>query len=162
MYPEKRVDLQVEAFRRMPGERLVVVGGTLAGDHSAEYVRKLMAGTPSNVEYRGRVSEEELVELYGRCKAFICTAVDEDFGMTPVEAMASGKPVVATREGGYLESVVEGETGVFVDANVTDIVRAVREVGGNPERYRRACEKQAVRFDIKVFVENMRGELERI
>ncbi|MFH1055768.1 MAG: glycosyltransferase [Candidatus Altiarchaeota archaeon] len=162
LYPEKRVDLQADAFRMMPDERLVVVGGNLAGDHSNKYVAKLLRNKPANVEYRGRVPEDEVIDLYSRCKGFICTALDEDFGMTPVEAMASGKPVVATREGGYLETVVDGVTGVFVNANALDIKAAVREVGGDPGRYRRACEKRALLFDFKVFVECMKGHVSDI
>ena len=57
-----------------------------------------------NVKVLGEVSETELLDLYSRCRGFICTAMDEDFGMTPVEAMASGKPVVAVNEGGFRET----------------------------------------------------------
>lgn len=55
---------------------------------------------------RGAVSEAELMDLYARCKGIICIALDEEFGLTPVEAMASGKPVVAVNEGGFIETVV--------------------------------------------------------
>lgn len=162
IYPEKRVDLQAEAFRMMPDERLVVVGGTLAGDHSIAYERRLRRDAPQNVEYRGRVTEDELVELYASCKGFICTAADEDFGMTPVEAMASGKPVVATREGGYLESVVEGETGAFAAAKDEDLAEAVKKVSSDPQGYRSACERRAAEFDTKVFVKKMRAKLRQV
>jgi glycosyltransferase involved in cell wall biosynthesis len=160
LYPEKRVDLQAEAFRRMPDERLVVVGDSLPGDHSGEYARMLRANCPPNVEYRGRVSEAELVGLYGRCKGFICTALDEDLGLTPIEAMACGKPVVATGEGGYLETVVGGETGVFVAADAGEIVRAVKAVGEDPGRYRVACEARASRFTVDSLVERVRAEMD--
>lgn len=65
------------------------------------------------VELLGGVSDEEKIKLYQSCKAYIAAAVDEDFGITPVEAMAAGRPVLAFRGGGYLETVVEGKTGVF-------------------------------------------------
>jgi len=67
------------------------------------------------VEFLGRVSDEELYRYYGQAKAFLALATDEDFGMTPVEAQAAGRPVIAFRGGGYLESVVEGKTGIFFD-----------------------------------------------
>ena len=68
-----------------------------------------MAGT--NVEFLGKVSDKELRELYARCRAFLLPG-EEDFGMTPVEALASGKPVIAYGRGGALETVPEGG-GVF-------------------------------------------------
>ena len=77
-----------------------------------EYGRlRAMAGT--NVEFLGRVSDAELRELYARCRAFLLPG-EEDFGMTPVEALASGKPVVALGRGGALETV-PGFGGVFYD-----------------------------------------------
>jgi len=159
LYPEKRVDLQSDAFRLLPDERLVVVGGTLFGDHSSGYADNLMAYKPSNVEYRGRVSEEELLGLYGQCKGLICTAADEDFGMTPVEAMACGKPVVATREGGYLESVVDDVTGVFADANPSSLAEAVSRVGKDPVRFRRGCEIRARDFSLESFVNGIQEKM---
>jgi len=162
IYPEKRVDLQVEAFRRMPDERLVIVGGNLAGDHSSAYASSVLSNLPKNVEYLGRVDEGRLAELYGRSRGFICTAFDEDYGMTPVEAMAAGKPVVATREGGYLETVLDGETGVFIEPTVAGLVGGVRRVGADAPSYRGACERHAREFDTSRFVERMRAEIRRI
>jgi glycosyltransferase involved in cell wall biosynthesis len=159
MYPEKRVDLQVEAFRRMPDERLVIVGGNLAGDHSSAYANKIISNLPKNVEYLGRVDEGRLAELYGRCRGFVCTAVDEDFGMTPLEAMAAGKPVVACREGGYLETVLDGVTGVFIDSTVEALVDAIRRVGDGSRSYRGACEQRALEFDTSRFIERMEAEI---
>ncbi|SAI87002.1 hypothetical protein MBBA_0114 [Methanoculleus bourgensis] len=151
LYPEKRIELQVEAFRSMPDERLVIVGGYSEGDHAGPYVDRVRRGLPENVELRGEVSEEELVDLYARCKGFITTARDEDFGMTPVEAMAAGKPVVAVREGGYCESVIDGVTGFLVSADVSAIIRAVVEVSRDPARYGEACLARARLFDQSVF-----------
>ena len=70
---------------------------------------------PENVKMLETVSEEKLVDLYSRRKGLICTAVYEDFGMTPLEAMARGKPVISVDEGGFTETVVNGETGLLVD-----------------------------------------------
>lgn len=155
IYPEKRIDLQFEVFADLPEERLVVVGGYAEGDHAAKYYQALIQNIPGNVEMRGAVSEEELLELYARCKGLICTAVDEDFGLTPIEAMASGKPVVAVNEGGFRETVVQGETGRLRDANKEDLVRAVREVSREPQRYKEACLKRASDFDTSIFLENI-------
>ncbi len=75
------------------------------------------------VEYVGRVSDSELAKLYAGAKSFWALAKDEDFGITVVEATLCGTPVVAYRGGGYLETVVEGITGVFVDHVSVDAMR---------------------------------------
>ena len=107
MSPEKRIELQIEAFRKMPEERLIIVGGYAPGDHASRYAEKIKQTLPLNVILCGEIPEEELRDLYSCCKAHICTALDEDYGLTPLEAMASGKAVVAVNEGGYRETVTE-------------------------------------------------------
>ncbi|MFC1727649.1 glycosyltransferase [Patescibacteria group bacterium] len=67
------------------------------------------------IEFLGRVSDHQKQKLLAKARAFIVAAIDEDFGITPVEAMAHGCPVIAYRGGGYLESVIEGKTGEFFD-----------------------------------------------
>ncbi len=155
LYPEKRIELQIEAFRSMPDERLVIVGGYAAGDHAGRYVTRLMEDLPENVEIRGEVSEEELIDLYARCRGHICTALDEDFGLTPLEAMAAGKPVVAVDEGGFRETVT-ANVGMLVDADPGRIASAVRAVSADPERYREACLARAELFDQSVFADRIR------
>ena len=155
LYPEKRIDLQIEAFRRLPTERLKIVGSYSEGDHAKKNLPDLLKDLPENVEIIGSVSEDELKRLYSDCKALVTTAMDEDFGMTPVEAMASGKPVVAVREGGYLETVVDGETGKFVRPDVDEIVDAVKEISKDPQKYKEACIERAKKFDVSVFIKKM-------
>jgi glycosyltransferase involved in cell wall biosynthesis len=91
------------------------------------------------------------MELYAKCKGLICTALDEDFGLTPIEAMASGKPVVAVNEGGFRETVVHGKTGLLVEADRDELVKAVKEIAMDPERYKEACMERAMDFDTSVF-----------
>jgi glycosyltransferase involved in cell wall biosynthesis len=155
IYPEKRIDLQFEVFRNLPEERLIVVGGYAQGDHAAKYYEELARRIPSNVEMRGSVSEEELMELYEKCKGLICTAIDEDFGLTPLEAMASGKPVVAVNEGGFRETVVHGKTGLLVEANRDLLVRAITEISKDPWKYKDACRRRAADFDTSIFLEKI-------
>ncbi|MEE9176059.1 MAG: glycosyltransferase [Thermodesulfobacteriota bacterium] len=159
LYPEKRVDLQIEAFRYLPEERLKIVGGFSRGDHAEGTIGYLLKDLPENVEFIGTVFEDELKRLYADCKAFISTARDEDFGTAVVEAMAAGKPVVAVGEGGYLESIVDGVTGRLVSSNVEDVAVAVREISKRPEKYRGACENRAKEFDISIFIERMKEEM---
>ena len=99
----------------------------------------------------GAVSEEELMDLYAKCKGQICTAQDEDFGLTPIEAMASGKTVVAVNEGGFKETVVHGKTGLLVEADRDELLKAVKEVAMDPERYKEACMERAMDFDTSIF-----------
>ena len=152
---EKRLGLQVEAFRKLPKERLVVAGGPQVGVDARAFLRSL--DPPPNVEFLGEVDEARLLGLYATCRGFVATSQDEDFGLTPVEAMASGKAVVAVDEGGYRETVVPGRTGWLVSATPAAIATAVQEA--TPERLasmRAACEERAKAFDAARFVNRMR------
>ena len=75
-------------------------------------VGKLKRG---RVELLGRVPDRELYELYAKARGFIALAREEDFGMTVVEAMAAGTPVIAFNGGGFRETVIDGETGILID-----------------------------------------------
>jgi len=150
LYPEKRIELQIESFRCLPDERLCVVGGYAGGDHAAGYAGRLMKDLPPNVTILGEVPEARLLDLYSRCRGLVCTALDEDFGMTPIEAMAAGKPVVAVDEGGFRETVT-GETGMLVRADTKSIVPALQAVSEHPKRYHDACLARAREFDRSVF-----------
>ena len=90
---------------------------------SHNYLRQLAAQYPS-VEMLGTVSEEEKATLYQNCKAVIGAVLDEDFGMAPLEPMLFGKPVVVLRQAGYLETVAEGENGVFFEELTEDSLLA--------------------------------------
>lgn len=156
IYPEKRIDLQFEVFKELPKERLVIIGGFAEGDLAAKYYEKLVKDIPKNVEMHGVVTEAELIDLYSRCKGLICTAMDEDFGLTPIEAMASGKPVVAVNEGGFKETVVHGKTGLLVEADRDKLVRAIKEISKDPQQHKDACKKRAADFDTSIFLEKMK------
>jgi glycosyltransferase involved in cell wall biosynthesis len=115
----KRVDVAVRCYSRS-GRRLRIVGD------GPEYARlKRLAGR--SVEFCGRVSDEELRELYARCRALIVPG-EEDFGLAPVEALASGKPVVALGRGGVLESVPREQPfgGVFFEEPEEEALGAAR------------------------------------
>jgi len=106
LIPYKRIDLAVRACTEL-GLPLVV-----AGDGRDRAALEAMAGP--TVRFLGRVSEAELTRLMARCRALLFPGL-EDFGLTPVEAQASGRPAIAYRGGGALDSVVAGETGLFFD-----------------------------------------------
>ncbi|MDP8999495.1 MAG: sugar transferase [Myxococcota bacterium] len=115
LVPNKRVDLALRAFQGRR-ERLVVVG---EGPERA----RLEPLLGPNVTLMTRVSETELAALYAGCRALLHTGVD-DFGMVMVEALAAGKPVIACAEGGALDIVRDGETGLLIDEPTVGAVRA--------------------------------------
>jgi len=160
LYPEKRVELQINAFRQMPDEKLIIVGGFAKGDHASRYASHIIDGLPNNVQLLGSISEDELIELYATCKGHITTALDEDFGMTPIEAMASGKPTIAVKEGGYLETVVEGSTGMLIEADERAIINAVKLISKNPAKYQKECRARTKDFDIPAFIKQMKSIVE--
>lgn len=100
----KRVDIAVEAFKNFKGELKVIGSGSQLGN--------LQKGAPDNVEFLGSLSDEVLKNLLAGCRGLIVTA-EEDFGMTPLEAQALGKGVIAYGVGGALETVKPYKTGVF-------------------------------------------------
>lgn len=118
LVPYKRVDLAVAAFAEL-GWPLVVAG---TGRQAAE----LQATAPDNVRFVGRVSDEDLPGLLAGARGLVFPG-EEDFGITPVEAMAAGTPVVAYGHGGALDTVVDGESGVLFDEpTVASLVAALR------------------------------------
>jgi glycosyltransferase involved in cell wall biosynthesis len=134
----KRVDAQVETFMQLPDLNLKIVG-------EGEYNRHV----PKNVEFLGKVTRQELLDLYAHCRGFITTAIDEDFGLTPIEAMASGKFVVAPAEGGYLETVELGcgLLGSPGSCHLANMVQLVEDKGYDHHR----CREQSLRYDYSVF-----------
>lgn len=145
----KRIELQMDAFRMMPSKKLII-----AGKIYPQY-KKLVQNAPNNVIFLNVVNDETLSELYSTCRGFITTAIDEDFGITPLEAMASGKPVVGVKEGGYLETVIEGTTGLLVAPETEEIVHAVKEIDKNPALFSTNCRKRAELFDYQIFKEKL-------
>jgi glycosyltransferase involved in cell wall biosynthesis len=160
LYPEKRVELQIEAFRQLPEERLLIVGGYAEADHASMYATSLQKNLPDNVKLLGTVQEEELIQLYSQCKGFIITSIDEDFGMAPIEAMASGKPVVCMKEGGCLETVADGLTGLLVTPNVSEIADAINIISIEPVKYKEKCIEQSRKFDVNIFLNEIKKEIE--
>jgi glycosyltransferase involved in cell wall biosynthesis len=118
--PYKRPDLAIEAFRTL-GLPLVMIGGP-------EKTRARLAATaPDNVTMLGKTDFAILKSQMARCKALIFPG-EEDFGMIPVEVMASGRPVIAYGRGGALDTVIDGETGLlFSNQTVDGLVTAVRD-----------------------------------
>lgn len=149
----KRVDVIVKAFLKMPEKKLVVV----SGGSELERIRHL-ARSAQNINILGWVDDKRLAQLTGKCIATVYIPEDEDFGMSPVESMAAGKPVIGVAEGGLLETVKDGETGILINAfpSSEEVIQAVRQMTPeHAEKMRMGCEKRALKFRTEVFVEKM-------
>jgi glycosyltransferase involved in cell wall biosynthesis len=142
----KRFDLLVNAFNRLNMPLKIFGTGPL--------LQKLKSAAKKNVEFLGKIGENEKIRLMADCRAFL-NPQEEDFGITAVEAMAAGRPVIAYRKGGAVETVVENETGVFFDEQcweeIADKVIRFDSERFDPEKIR----QQAMKFDKRVFGEAM-------
>jgi glycosyltransferase involved in cell wall biosynthesis len=146
--PYKRVDLGIEVFNHRDGKVLIVGEGPLAGRY------KRLAGR--NVEFVGAVSDEELRILYQNCRALIFPA-EEDFGLTPVECMACGRPVVALGYGGAAETVVDGQTGVHFSEQTPQSLDAALDRFERSEISPAACRARAEEFDQQIFLAKIKA-----
>ncbi len=120
LVPYKRIDLAVAAFNQMPNKVLIIAGdGRAATD--------LRRQASSNIRFTGFLGRRQMVSLVRECKAFVFPG-EEDFGITPVEAMSAGKPVIAYQAGGALDYVKDGQTGIFFNAQETEsLINAVQD-----------------------------------
>jgi glycosyltransferase involved in cell wall biosynthesis len=146
----KEIDIAIEAFNylRLP---LVVIG-------DGPDARRLRRMAGPMISFAGRLSDDAVAEAVRSARALIMTAVEE-FGIAAVESQAAGRPVIARRGGGALETVVDGVTGCFWSGGPMDLVQAVREfddAAADPQ----VCARNAARFDASVFRRRMRAEVD--
>jgi len=138
----KRHDITIKAFNKL-GFKLKIIG-------RGPEMKRLQKLAKSNIEFFGRVPDSELPKYYAKCKAFLFPQ-EEDFGIVAMEALASGKPIVAFRGGDVVEHVEEGKSGIFFESQtVSDIVEAVQKLDTleyNPEYNR----EKAKKFDKRLF-----------
>ncbi len=144
LVPYKRVDVAIDACSIL-GARLKIVG--IGNDEKS--LRRLAQGTQT--EFLGWRSNEELRDLYQGCRALLFPQ-DEDFGISAVEAMACGKPVIAFGRGGALETVIDGATGVLFPAQTADSMAEALRRAESITFDRMAIRAHAERFDRKVFL----------
>ncbi|MFA4833440.1 MAG: glycosyltransferase [Patescibacteria group bacterium] len=142
--PYKRVDIVVEAFKNS-GKKLKIFGDGV----DLERLKEIAAGS-KNIEFLGRVNDKAKAELYSNCQAFL-NPQEEDFGITVVEAMASGRPIIAFRKGGATETVIEGKTGIFFDEQTPAAVAEAVENFSAKEWQPAEIRSQAERFSVEKF-----------
>ncbi|MBN2382076.1 glycosyltransferase [bacterium] len=144
--PYKRIDIAVETFNQL-GLPLVIIG-------NGPLEKRLRKQARNNISFLGWQPDEVLADHYARCKAFVFCG-EEDFGITILEAHAAGKPVIAYRAGGALETVIEGETGQFFNLlqpdSLTQAIENFNVLDYNATKIR----DRALIFDRAVFKKNI-------
>lgn len=150
LVPHKQLDVAIEAFNRLDRQLLIVGDGP-------DY-RRLQRLAGPTIGFAGRLGDEAVEEVLGSAQALVVSA-SEEFGIAAVEAQASGRPVIARRVGGALETVVEGVTGTFWEGGPDALMAAVErfDVGAiGPD----ACVAQAARFSTAEFERGMREQVD--
>jgi glycosyltransferase involved in cell wall biosynthesis len=148
----KGLELAIEAAKK--GGFKLKIAGSKSGYYS------LPGNANKNIEFLGYVSDSELGELYKGAKAFLALSKDEDFGITPVESMLMGTPVIAFNGGGYKETVIDGKTGLlFDDYSINGLIKAIKEFEDlkiDPKD----CISQAQKFNKERFKKEIKNFIE--
>lgn len=149
LVPYKRVDLIVEAFSSLPDKKLIVVG-------DGPEFNNIKSKSSSNIEILGYKEGNELKKLMQKAKAFIFAA-EEDFGITVVEAMACGTPVIAYNSGGATETVVDGKTGIMFDSQSSELIaNAVNQFEKSTDEFdAKEISEHAKKFSREIFEKNI-------
>ncbi len=150
----KHIDLIIRACVDL-NKSLKVFGKSFAG-----YGEELKLLANSKIEFLGEVSDEEKWKLYKGAKAYLFASEDEDFGIMPVESMASGTPVIAHRSGGVKETVLENKTGIFFnDLSVESLIQAIKKFESR-KFSEKECRSWAVKFSKDRFMKEIKKLIE--
>jgi glycosyltransferase involved in cell wall biosynthesis len=147
LMPHKRINVAIDAFNRLRRPLVVVGDGP-----DARRLRRMAGPT---IRFEGRVPDARVAELLESCRALVVTATEE-FGIAAVEAQAAGRPVIALREGGARETVLDGETGTFFEVPAPEALAATVARFDALEIDPADCVRNARRFDVSVFRREMR------
>jgi glycosyltransferase involved in cell wall biosynthesis len=150
----KRIELAVEAFNIL-GLPLKIIG-------TGPFYRSLRAMARANVTFLGRLPDSEVAEYYAACKALIFPG-EEDFGITPLEANAAGRPVIAFKGGGALDTVREGLNGLFFEESTSQsLMGSVRSFENGKYNFTPPkIREHALLFDREVFKDRMKAYIYR-
>lgn len=160
LIPYKRIDLAVRACTQLQVPLIVVGEGR---DRAA-----LQAGAGPTIQFLGRTSEQELGGLLARCRAFIFPGL-EDFGIAPVEAQSAGRPVIAYGAGGALDTVIDGQTGLFFSeqtpGSLMEAIRRLDSIDFDPRVIRRHAEGfgvQRFKRELRSYIKGSWREFARV
>lgn len=151
--PYKRIDLAVEAFRKN-GRRLVIIG-------SGQDEKKLKKNAPKNVEFLSHLPTEQVVQFMKKAKGFIFPGL-EDFGIAPVEVQGYCTPVLAFGQGGALETVVDGKTGILFNEQTADSLNFGLERLERTEFVKKDFQDSISRFTEEKFINQMKSLVENV
>ncbi|WP_353571716.1 glycosyltransferase [Candidatus Albibeggiatoa sp. nov. BB20] len=158
--PLKRVDKIVQAFKLLPQKKLIIASG------GSELVKlKKLAQDAENIQFTGWLSDSKLQDLIANAIATIYLPHNEDFGMSPVESMSAGKPVIGVAEGGLLETIIPNQTGFLLppDFDVATLIQTIQQLDKPTAlAMRETCEQTAQQFSTAGFIQQMRVVLERV
>lgn len=153
LLPYKNVDQAIEAFRGL-GHRLVIVG-------AGPLREQLMNSAPDNVSIVSHLPDAQMRWVYSTCRAVVAPSF-EDFGLTPVEGAAYGKPTIALRAGGYLDTVVEGVTGLFIDKPTPESIRTAIVKFFRYDWERSRITSHAEQFSERLFIAALRDTVQQL
>ncbi len=153
LVPYKRIDLAIETFNQL-GWKLIIIGNGSDGSRLKSIAR-------SNIEFIGKLTDGALLGYYQNCEALIFCS-EEDFGLTSLEAQACGKPVIAYKNGGVGETVIEGKTGVFFkELNSISLGKALKTFG-KLKFLTGDCVDNAVKYNAVVFRDLFKQTVEQL
>jgi glycosyltransferase involved in cell wall biosynthesis len=158
----KRLDLIIETFANLPDKKIIICS---AGPLKAWIEEQILTRNLSNIKFLGLVSDEELAQIVGKSMAGIYIPVNEDAGITQIEIMAAGKPVIGVDEGAIPFTVLDQKTGIIINQNptVNDLTKAIIEL--TPQKaisMKEACVSNAKMYDQSIFFEKMDAEIQKL
>lgn len=158
LYPEKRMSLVAKAFTKLPNKKLVIVGDGPEKNKVLQIINNY-----KNIKLLVNVNDKELQNLYSNCFALLYMPVNEDFGLVPLEGMASGKICIAANEGGCKETIVDGKTGFLITASEKNIINTINKLNFNKvEKMKNDCINQANKFNIDNYAKKWKNELKEL
>ena len=153
----KKIDLAIRACQQT-NKKLIIVGD---GRCRRQLIKLADKSPHSQTTFTGKVSPKKLLYLYQNCQALICPQI-EDFGLTPLEAQACGKPVIAFNKGGLTETVISDKTGIFFNHQTTNSL-AQALIKFNPQNFSTTdCTQNAAKFSRKNFMLNFKQTINQL
>lgn len=153
----KKIDLAIKACHQLH-KKLIIVGSGRDKNKLLSLVNKIKA---SNIIFLGKVSDKKLKTLYQNCQAIICPQL-EDYGLTPIEAQACGRPVIAYKKGGLTETVIPNKTGLFFNHQTVKSLCLALKNFDSQSFSQTDCVANALRFSTKNFMLNFKHTIETL
>lgn len=155
LVPHKKVNLVINSFQNTKHKLYIV------GTGRQQNQLKKLAQNNQNIKFLGKVSDQKLVKLYQNCQALICPQ-SEDFGLTPLEVQACGKPVIAFNRGGITETVIHLKTGILFNKQTTKNLKRAIKLFGSTNIDSKHCRHQALKFSNKNFMLNFNKQINKL